>query len=91
MMRPKMMKLAATSGVGAMMRHTALYHLTLAIGKEERQSQFYSLHHEWLVQERVLTRPQSTAPASHFEEATENGTGEQEPQTEAQCLYYMED
>jgi hypothetical protein len=33
MMRPRMMKLAATSGVGAMMRHTALYHFTLAKGK----------------------------------------------------------
>lgn len=55
MMRPRMMKLAATSGVGAMMRHTALCHIILAKGKEERQSRFDLLHEVRLVQVWVLT------------------------------------
>jgi hypothetical protein len=54
MMRPRMIKLAATSGVGAMMRHTALYHFTLAKGKEERLSRFDSLHDIRPVQVWVL-------------------------------------
>jgi hypothetical protein len=91
MMRPRIIKLAATSGVGAMMRHTALYHLTLAKGKEERPSQFYSLNHERRVQEWASTRPQSTAPAGHLEDAAENRARKQEPQTETQRLYNMED
>jgi len=91
MMRPRIMKLAATSGVGAMMRHTALYHLTLAKGQEERPSLFDSLHDIRLVQVWVLTRPQTSAPAGQLEETTENCTREQEPQTEIQRLYNMED
>jgi len=91
MMRPRMMKLAATSGVGAMMRHTALYHFTLAKGKGERLSRFDSLHDIRPVQVWVLTRPQTSAPAGQLEEAAENHTREQEPQTGIQSLYDMED
>jgi hypothetical protein len=91
MMRPRIIKLAATSGVGAMTRHTALYPLTLAKGKEERSSKSYSLNRERRVQEWAVTRPQSTAPAGNLEEAAENRARKQEPQTEMQCLYNMED
>ena len=39
-MRSRMMKLAATSGVGAMMRHTVLCHLASAGGQGESHRNF---------------------------------------------------
>ena len=73
MIRPRRIKLAATSGVGATTSVTTLY---IHEQKDKKAIiEVYPLYDKRREYERILARPQSRAPASKLKETTEDCTG----------------